>query len=104
MLDVSDRSFKAEVLDSKLPVLVDFWAPWCQPCLKVGPVLEALESEFAGKAKFVKVNIDVNDQVASRYSILSIPALYVFRAGVQVDQLVGAASKQAIATLVKRNL
>jgi thioredoxin 1 len=91
-LVLTDQNFKTEVLESKLPVLVDFWAEWCHPCRIVGPIVEELATEYAGKLKVGKVNVDEN-QVASNYAVMSIPSLLIFRNGQVVKTMVGAQSK-----------
>ena len=87
--DTGDATFKEEVLDNELPVLVDFWAPWCGPCRMVAPVVEELADEYAGKVAFYKLNTDENPQVATTYGIRSIPTLLVFKGGEPVGQIVG---------------
>lgn len=101
---VTDDSFKAEVLESNVPVLVDFWAPWCGPCRMVAPVVEEIAKEFEGKIKVVKVNTDENPQVASQYGIRSIPTLIVFKDGQRVDMVVGAVPRTTLATTVEKHL
>ncbi len=87
--DVTDASFDKEVLVPGLPVLVDFWAPWCGPCRMVAPVVDELAEEYEGRVKFVKVNTDDNIRTAAAYGIRSIPTLLVFKDGRPVDQIVG---------------
>jgi len=101
-LAVTSGEFDAKVLQSDVPVLVDFWAEWCGPCKAIGPSVEQLAGEYEGKAKVFKVDVDTNGDVAERYGIMSIPALLVFKGGKVVDQMVGAAPKQQIAQLLDR--
>ncbi len=101
---VTTADFEKEVLQSDIPVLVDFWAPWCPPCRAIGPTLDALADEYQGKAKVVKVDVDDEPEVASRYGVSSIPALLLFKGGEQVGQLVGAHSKANIANLISNAL
>jgi thioredoxin 1 len=91
-LELNESNFKAEVLDSPIPVLVDFGAPWCGPCRMMAPVLESLAAKYAGKVKIAKVEVDDNPALASRYGIQSIPAVFLFKAGAVAGQRVGAAS------------
>jgi thioredoxin 1 len=100
----TDQNFKKEVLESDMPVLVDFWAPWCGPCRMVGPVVEELASEYAGKAKVVKLNTDENQEVSQTYGIMSIPTIAVFNGGKVVDGVVGAAPKQMLAELLDKHI
>jgi thioredoxin 1 len=100
-----DASFQADVLDSDLPVLVDFWAVWCGPCRAIAPHLEVLAEELHGQVKIVKVDVDKSQQVAAAYGIRSIPTLLVFKRGQVVDQMVGnPGSKSKIAELVTRHV
>lgn len=94
VIEGTDSNFSTEVLQSKLPVLVDFWAPWCGPCRMVAPVVEELAVKYNGQVKFVKVNTDENQQVALQYGIRSIPTLGIFKDGKVVDGVVGAVAKQ----------
>jgi thioredoxin 1 len=92
----TEQNFKNEVLESKTPVLVDFWAEWCGPCRMIAPAVEQLARDFDGRAKIVKVNVDEEQGLASQYGIRSIPTLLFFQGGRVVDQLVGAAPKQTL--------
>ena len=89
MIIVEDQNFEKEVLKSDLPVLVDFWASWCGPCLMVGPVIEELAEEYEGKIKFGKLNVDENPKTAEKYGILSIPTVIIFKEGKEVKRQVG---------------
>ena len=91
-LTLTDQNFEEEVLKSEQPVLVDFWAQWCHPCRIVGPIVEELATEYAGKLKVGKVDVDAN-QVANNYGIMSIPSILIFKGGKVLKTLVGAQSK-----------
>ena len=101
---VTDSSFKQEVLDSDVPVLVDFWAPWCGPCRMVAPVVDEISEQYKGQIKVVKVNTDENPQVASQYGIRSIPTLMIFKNGQKVDMVVGAVPKSTLASTLEKYL
>ena len=91
--EITDANFKSEVLQSNVPVLVDFWAPWCGPCRAIAPVLEELAGEYAGRAKIVKLNVDDHQNAAATYGVRSIPNLIVFKNGQVAQQIVGAVPK-----------
>lgn len=97
----TDFNFQSEVLKSDLPVLVDFWAPWCGPCRMVAPVVEEIANELNGKLKVVKVNTDENGGVASQYGIMSIPTLGIFKNGKLVDAVIGAVPKYHLVQKIK---
>ncbi len=101
---VNADTFETEVLKSDVPVLVDFWAEWCGPCKAIGPSIEQLASEYEGKAKVFKLNVDESGDIATKYGIMSIPALLVFKNGQEVEKMVGAMPKQQIAAMIDRHL
>jgi thioredoxin 1 len=103
-LAVTSDSFEQSVLKSDIPVLVDFWAEWCGPCKAIGPSIEQLATEYAGKAKVFKLDVDSEGDIAQQYGVMSIPALLVFKGGKEVDRMVGAAPKAQIAALIDRAL
>ena len=96
-MDFTDQNFSEEVLKSSVPVLVDFWAPWCGPCRMQGPIVEELEKEYVGKkVKIGKLNVDDNGVVAQKYSVMSIPTLIIFHGGKVIEQMVGVQSKDVL--------
>ncbi|HEY9697216.1 MAG TPA: thioredoxin [Trichocoleus sp.] len=101
---VTDATFEQEVIESEVPVLVDFWAPWCGPCRMVAPVVDEISEQYVGQVKVVKVNTDENPSVASKYGIRSIPTLMIFKGGQRVDMVVGAVPKTTLATTLEKYL
>ena len=103
-LHFTDASFKKEVLESNLPVLVDFWASWCGPCKMIAPFIDELAKEYSGKMKIGKVDVDNNSKVATQFGVMSIPTIIFFKNGKVMNQLVGAASKLDLKRKIEENL
>lgn len=103
-LELTDQNFEEQVLKSDKPVLVDFWAQWCGPCLAIAPAIEELSKEFDGKAVVGKLDVDSNPEVAMKYGIRNIPTLLVFKGGEVVDKQVGAAPKSALAKKIESHI
>jgi thioredoxin 1 len=101
---VTNTTFEQEVLTSDIPVLVDFWAPWCGPCRMVAPIVDELSAEFDGQVKVVKLNVDENPEIASEHQIRSIPTLILFKDGQSVDRVVGALPKSTLASTLEKYL
>lgn len=104
VFEATDSNFQREVLGAGTPTIVDFWAVWCGPCRQIAPALDELATEFAGRVKVAKLNVDHNPEVAGRYGIRSIPTLVVIKNGVEVDRLIGAAPKAKLKSLFDRAL
>ncbi len=101
VVEVTDRDFEEEVLRADLPTEVDFWAPWCGPCLMVSPIYDKLSEEYEGRFKFCKMNVDENPQTAMKYQIMSIPMQMYFADGQKVDEILGAVPEHTIRTMVE---
>ena len=104
IVQVTDETFETEVLKAEGPVLVDFWAPWCGPCRMVGPIVEELANDNAGKVKVCKCNTDETLKAAQKYLIRSIPTLMVFKSGEVAEQVIGARSKEELQTLLDKHI
>ena len=102
-IEVTDATFKQEVLEATPLTVVDFWAPWCGPCRMIAPVIEELASEYTGRVKFVKVNTDDNFESSSRYGIRGIPTIGFFKGGQLVDTVVGAVPKKTLQTTIDKH-
>ena len=100
--NINDADFEKVVIESDIPVLVDFWAPWCGPCKMVGPVLEQIAGEYAGKAKVVKVNVDDNKQVAGSLGVQSIPTVVLYKDGQVVEKVIGARPKSDFENMLNK--
>ncbi|MPZ76673.1 MAG: thioredoxin [Deltaproteobacteria bacterium] len=102
--EVGDNNFEVEVIQSNLPVLVDFWAPWCGPCKMIAPIVEELAGEYEGKLKVAKLNVDDHPATASRYGIRGIPNLIIVKRGAVKEQIVGAVPKAKLVTAIEKAL
>jgi len=101
---LTDANFKKEVLESNVPVLVDFWAEWCMPCRMVAPTVEAIAKEYKGKLKVCKLNVDETSRTASNYGIMSIPTLVIFKNGKVADKVIGVVSKSELEAAIKPHI
>src|SRR5690348_21421 len=104
VLEISDSNFEEEVRKSPIPVLVDFWAPWCGPCKSIAPLVEELAEEYTGKIKVVKVNTDDNIKTAQEYRISGIPSLLIFKDGEPVEQMVGVHKKSTLTGMIDKHI
>lgn len=104
IVTLTKNNFEQEVINSEVPVLVDFWAEWCGPCRAVAPIMEELANEFSGKAKVGKVNIDMEDELAYRFKIMSIPTVILFKNGEAVERVIGVRLKSDFASLIEKHL
>ncbi len=102
IIEISDNNFDTEVLQSSVPVLVDFWAPWCGPCRAIAPVIEELSGEYGEKLKVAKCNVDDNPKTPSKYGIRAIPTLIIFKGGNVSEQITGAVAKSQIAAAIDK--
>lgn len=104
LLHVTDKNFSTEVLQSTIPVLVDFWASWCGPCRAISPIVEELAKEYAGKVKITKLNVDENPATPSQYGVRGIPTLILFKGGEVLDQIVGSVPKARLKAMIDKAL
>ena len=104
VIEFSDQSFDSSVLESDVPVLVDFWAVWCGPCKAIAPIIEEIANDYDGKVKVGKVDVDNNNQVAMKFGIRSIPTLLLFKSGEVVDQVIGNVGKESIESMLNKAL
>jgi thioredoxin 1 len=103
-IQITDNSFKEEVLDNNIPVLVDFWAPWCGPCRMVASVVDEIAQEYDQKIKVVKINTDTNPKIATEYGIRSIPTIMLFKNGQRVETVIGAVPKSTLSSVINNNI
>lgn len=104
IIEISDSNFESEVVNSDVPVLVDFWAPWCGPCRAIAPIVEEISSTYEGKIKVGKMNVDENQSTTMKFGIRSIPTIIMFKGGEAVDQIIGAVPKGEIEKVVEKSL
>ncbi|MBO5385041.1 thioredoxin [bacterium] len=104
VLELNDSTFEAEVVNSSTPVLVDFWATWCGPCRKLGPVVDEIAEAYDGKVKFVKINVEESLETAKKYSISGLPSLLVFKNGEAVERMAGLMPKSTIISNIEKHL
>jgi len=104
LLHVNDLNFASEVLQSNIPVLVDFWATWCGPCRAISPIIEELAKEFSGRVKITKLNVDENPATPGQYGVRGIPTLILFKEGKVLDQIVGSVPKARLKAMIEKGL
>jgi len=104
VIEISDNDFDAEVINSDIPVVVDFWATWCGPCRKLSPIVDEIAGEYVGKVKFAKINIEKSVETAKKYSISGIPCLLIFKDGESVERMTGLMPKSTIISNVEKHL
>ena len=104
MMNYDQSNFKKEILESEMPVLVDFWAPWCGPCKMVAPVIEEIAAQYAGKIQVGKINVDDNQELANEYGVMSIPTICLFQNGSPAFQLVGFRPKKEVVAEIDKHL
>ena len=104
VLQINEKNFENEVLKSKVPVLVDFWAEWCGPCRAIAPIVEEIAKDLNGKLKVAKINVDDNQELAAKFHIMSIPTLLIFKNGEPVDHITGAMPKDELLAKINPNL
>ena len=104
LVQVNDNNFASEVLNSDLPVLVEFWATWCGPCRSISPIVEALAKEFSGRVKVTKLNVDESPATPSQYGVRGIPTLILFKSGKILDQIIGSVPKARLKALIEKAL
>ena len=104
VLELNDSTFEAEVVNSSIPVLVDFWATWCGPCRKLGPVVDEIAEAYDGKVKFVKINVEESLETAKKYSISGLPSLLVFKNGEALERMAGLMPKSTIISNIEKHL
>ncbi len=103
-IELTEDNFTSEVLEADMPVMIDFWAPWCGPCLMVAPIVESLANKYEGKIKVAKVNLDESPALASEYGVRSIPAIFIFNNGQVAERTVGVQPEDALAAMIDRVL
>ena len=104
LVHVNDKNFSSEVINSDLPVLVEFWATWCGPCRSISPIVEALAKEFSGRVKVTKLNVDESPAIPSQYGVRGIPTLILFKSGKILDQIIGSVPKARLKALIEKAL